>query len=676
MFYYYYYFTIFLLLLQQSQFTFQLQYRKQCIPDSIDIRYRVCSCEKLLNLNCNYDSDINEISNENQDPSVRSIKLSTENDEKRVYFPNLNYYQIKYEVVNLKMFPFIPKFAFYNEYHLIDEYTPYTLINFEYHLDIDAGYGWVGDDEYSDNEIGVDLVEKKIFSKNPNIILIDKHAFSGVNAIKVLIEGDFNTMKLHSQAFIHSTINEIQINCFTKLNIQNSKECMVEFSNEIQLYSVDERNSTRALISTIDAKSTIVNEMKFYGLTFQQETGSSSSSKSPHDWNIDLIPNINELKVLHIVNTKTRLSSFRKFFTLRPNEILKLTELNLRDNNVTELNEVFLMRAKLSNLVKLDLSNNLISSIELNTFKYLQQLETLDLSNNKLVYLSNAVFSGLKNLKNLILKSNLISNLIAAQFNSLPMLQFLDLSSNKITNLEGSNFIYLNNLNKLQIEFNPLQRVATDTFKYLKNLKFIDLTSKFDKDWFYFDNNDVCLLKEFKCKMTKILLSTEQNCNCFLNYVNIINDNNFETMPNDNTQFLRNCNVSCNHQQLLSTCFKNTSEDYSQSCLYNLLYPTTTTHTTTTTTTTTTIQTKTTGEISTKGRILDTIMNTAIFLDDDKTKNTLPSVQSLKLTNYVYLSIFLSCLSLVLLFVFSIVFSCMHAKYRKNAIYNIIPRAE
>ena len=83
-----------ILILIHYQISTGLQYRKQCLPDSIDRRYEVCSCAKHLNLNCEYRSDINEIPNDKQDPAVRSIKLSMNENEstRRVYFLIENLY--------------------------------------------------------------------------------------------------------------------------------------------------------------------------------------------------------------------------------------------------------------------------------------------------------------------------------------------------------------------------------------------------------------------------------------------------------------------------------------------------------------------------------------------------------------------------------------------------------
>ena len=686
------------------KFCHALQYRKQCLPDSKDRRYEICSCAKHLNLNCDYRNDINEVSLEKQDPAVRSIKLTMNGENTRVYFPNLNYFSIKYEVINMRFFNFIPFFAFYNEYHLKEDQTPtYTLINLEYSSGGDSYELEFNEEENEMEPKDNYLVEKKIIDGDREAIMIDSHAFSGINVHKILIEGDYTMMKFHAKAIINANINELQVNCFTKINQKNAKECVIDFFNEKQLYSIDEKNDTRSLELLVEKKDSVLNELKFYGITIQQHDKNSSSN----EWNIDSIPNINELKVLHIINTKTRANGFQKFYTHKPQDLLKLEDLTLRDNIIDELSEEFLMRNKFMSLKTLDLSNNLISTIELNAFKHLAELETLDLSNNKLNYLSSAAFNGLKSLKNLILKSNQISNLVPNQFASLQTLIFLDLSSNRISNLEATNFNNLTSLNTIQLEFNPFERISSDSFKFISDIKIIDLTSKFNKDWFYFDNNDICLLKEFKCKNTNILLSTEQNCNCFLYYANLINSIEQEKNGhNDNMQLLKNCNVSCNHEQLLSKCF-NDNDSYKYSCLYNLLkpvnVPTTSLLTTTASLPSKMIEIQTTQAsdiLSTVAVAESTILNTIKKFDghnanaepsdnndqsnlktspsensdDEIHKNYVPSVRTLELTNLVHLSLFLSSLSLILLFIFTVVFSCMHSKYRKHATYNIVPR--
>jgi Leucine-rich repeat (LRR) protein len=61
---------------------------------------------------------------------------------------------------------------------------------------------------------------------------------------------------------------------------------------------------------------------------------------------------------------------------------------------------------ELNQLKKLDLEDNKIANIQVNTFRDQKNLETMDLSNNNLVYLHLDLFNPLKNLHFLDLTGN------------------------------------------------------------------------------------------------------------------------------------------------------------------------------------------------------------------------------------------------------------------------------
>ncbi len=89
-------------------------------------------------------------------------------------------------------------------------------------------------------------------------------------------------------------------------------------------------------------------------------------------------------------------------------------ELNLSGNLLDSIDHRWFLH--LENLVSLDLSNNNIGKLPDFSFKNLAKLEVLNLDNNKLKAIAKFTLSGLKNLKRLSAKNNLIENVYAKLF--------------------------------------------------------------------------------------------------------------------------------------------------------------------------------------------------------------------------------------------------------------------
>ncbi len=104
----------------------------------------------------------------------------------------------------------------------------------------------------------------------------------------------------------------------------------------------------------------------------------------------------------------------------------------------------------------LDLASNHIRHLHPATFRELTELEKLDLSSNKLTLLPNGTFRGLFNLKTLWINNNHIRHLHPATFRELTELEELDLSSNKLTLLPNGTFQGLFNLKTLSIKNNTI----------------------------------------------------------------------------------------------------------------------------------------------------------------------------------------------------------------------------
>ncbi|KAL2731350.1 chaoptin-like [Vespula squamosa] len=109
-----------------------------------------------------------------------------------------------------------------------------------------------------------------------------------------------------------------------------------------------------------------------------------------------------------------------------------LTHLDVSFNNITHLpTETF---CGTPDLLTLDLRNNFITSLEPGTFA-LNQLQVLNLRNNKIEALRKQSFYGLHSLQQLDLGNNEVAQLSTEQFRNLKNLRILNLSGNKIRSL-------------------------------------------------------------------------------------------------------------------------------------------------------------------------------------------------------------------------------------------------
>ena len=131
-----------------------------------------------------------------------------------------------------------------------------------------------------------------------------------------------------------------------------------------------------------------------------------------------------------------------------------------------------------STLVHLNLQRNQFHSLRYNYFlRSLEQLRTLDLSENLLTKIFKQDFTGLRRLETLILRKNQLTALSYASFSRCRTITTLDLSDNHISRIDTNAFRSLYRLKTLLLTNNPLgQRVLTNhLFEPLKNLEEIDL---------------------------------------------------------------------------------------------------------------------------------------------------------------------------------------------------------
>ena len=122
----------------------------------------------------------------------------------------------------------------------------------------------------------------------------------------------------------------------------------------------------------------------------------------------------------------------------------------------------------------IDLSWNKLTSIDLNAFKNLLKLETISLNNNEIRSLSG-VLSGLSNLINLDLSNNLIERIDWNLFEGAPNLQSIDLHKNKLKVIDASLFKGLDKLIRIDLSSNKLTNLNSRLFNGLMSLTMIEL---------------------------------------------------------------------------------------------------------------------------------------------------------------------------------------------------------
>ena len=147
---------------------------------------------------------------------------------------------------------------------------------------------------------------------------------------------------------------------------------------------------------------------------------------------------------------------------------VKLSQMNMSAVGV----ETFI---QIKRLIRLDLSENLITKLARDTFNGLgDSLKYLDLSSNLLEQIDFA-FLPLKSLEQLNLRGNRLVKLVVNSFAGLKKLQYLNLDRNRITTIESGTFIHLPNLAHLLISNNLLPNL-TRLDSVTTRLQYIDIS--------------------------------------------------------------------------------------------------------------------------------------------------------------------------------------------------------
>ncbi|XP_071951447.1 uncharacterized protein [Antedon mediterranea] len=134
----------------------------------------------------------------------------------------------------------------------------------------------------------------------------------------------------------------------------------------------------------------------------------------------------------------------------------------------------------LSNLIALNLRDNLMTGFTNATFEGLESLRQLDLSGNVISDFDDGSFSSMKNIRVLKLERNIATTVMSSTFAGCQRLEYLDLTSNTISHIEGGAFNELQNLKELHLGDNYLTTSINPTvFSGLTSLKYLMLNGNF-----------------------------------------------------------------------------------------------------------------------------------------------------------------------------------------------------
>lgn len=186
--------------------------------------------------------------------------------------------------------------------------------------------------------------------------------------------------------------------------------------------------------------------------------------KNCHHWKIP-----KNLEALTILNaTANHIADVAPLNTLVSLQMLDLS------NNAIEVLPPESLDLKMLNV--LNMSNNHLITIPLNSFKWTRRLHRINLHSNRLESLPAGVFGWLEVLDTLDLSHNRLDSLTFLNGGGLQNLRELHLSHNRLTTLTRY-FTTLQHLELLDLEGNAIVQVSEDTFNGLGHLRMLILAS-------------------------------------------------------------------------------------------------------------------------------------------------------------------------------------------------------
>ncbi|XP_013137489.1 PREDICTED: chaoptin-like [Papilio polytes] len=348
----------------------------------------------------------------------------------------------------------------------------------------------------------IEVLESNCFNQSPDLNILDLSH----NRIVSIIDAKMFENNIHLKYF------DISNNQITTIEDNSFKNCKLTYFN------VD-----RNLISGNVTKFT------FLGLSFVTQLNLNHQNIT--SLNANAFSNITMLASLNISSNSIRYidkDSFQNSFSLQIldlsyNEITTLDFVNNTLYNLTHLylgyNKIVFLQENLfknhNQVIKLDLSMNKIIEIQQNSLPLLN-LQYLNITGNNLVgTIEQNTFSPAKFLRYLDLSNFKINKINDMAFIDLPVLARLNLSVNEIEFIGPNNFYGLNNMYDLDISNNNISEISLINTT-LTNLKAVNLR-----------NNKLT-------KLTNSLFNARNVIYLDLSFNNIsnLNDTDFQMFPN------------------------------------------------------------------------------------------------------------------------------------------------
>lgn len=324
---------------------------------------------------------------------------------------------------------------------------------------------------------------------------LEQNTFMHLTSLEQLILQQNNILYVHRRAFFG--LQNLQILDLSKNLISHLH--MGQFSNMPKLRILDLSNNnikylpkdvfTNTLLEKLDLSSNAFSVVPSISLS---EIGFSLRHFSIAYNNIEHIdsttfPDIPFLQFLDLSSNKltilpdnvfTSLSLLQKldlsFNPIRANfkELFHYAQ-NLKTLSLANTGITTVPHLPLPNLVHLNLSQNNIETIYINSVQDLQRLKHVDLSNNNFVHIPLHVWFHLPTLKTLILSYNPIREIVNNSFQGLLNLQHLELNGlSKLQRFESDALIQLRILTELSMQTWPnIGNFSTQFCSLLRNLQ-------------------------------------------------------------------------------------------------------------------------------------------------------------------------------------------------------------
>ncbi|XP_054712158.1 toll-like receptor Tollo [Uloborus diversus] len=161
-------------------------------------------------------------------------------------------------------------------------------------------------------------------------------------------------------------------------------------------------------------------------------------------------------------------------------KVRELEYLDLAENNIVMLPEYPF--CGLINLKYLNLSRNALQDVkqlgleERKLFPCIPELQILDLSYNRIKYLTDEILSSLRRLRNLTFRGNQISQMSPYALIGLQRLHFIDLSNNKLSEFHPHFFHHSTEIREILLSNNSIAGFPSALFRSLSQLSHLDVS--------------------------------------------------------------------------------------------------------------------------------------------------------------------------------------------------------